>query len=284
MHFGGRLFSSREKELKPLSLRERGWGEGANEAAFPTALANSGSATLITIEPTNDRTTMRRRGAACLLALAALGLASCASISANAPAPATDMAAAAEPEAGWQTLFDGHNLDGWRASEHPDSFRVEDGQIVVKGERSHLFYVGPVGNHDFRDFELKLEVMTFPGANSGVYFHTAWQDGGWPSKGYEVQVNNTQSDPKRTAGLYAVQDNFEAPAADNTWFEMTIRVQGKHVATFVDGKQIVDYTEPADPQRPADMAGRVLGSGTIALQAHDPGSEVHYRNIRIRLL
>lgn len=186
-------------------------------------------------------------------------------------------------EAGWHQLFDGRTLDGWRANEHPESFRVQDGAIVVRGERAHLFYTGPVGNHDFRDFELKLEVMTMPGANSGVYFHTAWQDQGWPRKGYEVQVNNTQSDPKRTAGLYDVQDNYEAPAADRSWFEMTIRVQGKHVETFVDGRQIVDYTEPDDPQRPPAMAGRVLGSGTIALQAHDPGSEVRYRNIRIRL-
>jgi hypothetical protein len=233
------------------------------------------------MKPTTFPTRSLRRALPCLAALC-LALGAC-----TTPAPATDAApaaSAADAEAAWQPLFNGSSLDGWRASEHPESFQVRDGNIVVRGERGHLFYVGPVMNHDFRDFELKLEVMTFPGANSGVYFHTKWQDEGWPSQGYEVQVNNTQSDPKRTAGLYAVQDNLTAPAADNTWFEMTIRVQGKHVSTFVDGKQIVDYTEPADPGRPADMAGRVLGSGTIALQAHDPGSEVHYRNIRIRAL
>lgn len=218
------------------------------------------------------------------LASLCLLLSACATAQSPTTASVPNTLTPAEREAGWQLLFDGQTLDGWRASEHPDAFRVQDGAIIVRGPRAHLFYVGPVANHDFRDFELKLEVMTLPGANSGVYFHTAWQDEGWPSKGYEVQVNNTQSDPKRTAGLYAVQDNYEAPAADRTWFEMTIRVQGKHVSTFVDGRQIVDYTEPADPQRPADMAGRVLGSGTIALQAHDPGSEVHYRSIRIRTL
>jgi len=211
------------------------------------------------------------------LALGACATAAPAASNANTPT-------SAEREAGWQPLFDGHSLDGWRASEQPGSFVVRDGSIVVRGPRSHLFYVGPVQNHDFRDFELRMDVMTFPGANSGVYFHTAWQDSGWPSKGYEVQVNNTQSDPKRTGGLYAVADNFQAPAADRTWFELRIRVEGKHVTTFVDDKQIVDYTEPADPQRPATMAGRVLASGTIALQAHDPDSEVHYRNIRIRAL
>lgn len=184
----------------------------------------------------------------------------------------------------WQSLFDGKTLDGWRASEKPGSFNVRDGQIVVRGPRSHLYYEGAVGNHDFRNFELQLEVMTKPGANSGVYFHTAWQEEGWPAKGYEVQVNNSQSDPKRTAGLYAVKDNFQAPVKDDVWFTMRIRVEGQHVRTFVNDKLIVDYTQPKQPDRPADMKGRVLSSGTFALQAHDPDSEVHYRNIKVRVL
>src|SRR3990172_3046693 len=74
---------------------------------------------------------------------------------------------------GWISLFDGKSLDGWRASEHKDSCKVEDSVIVVGGgERSHLFYDGPVANHDFKNFELKLEAMTQPGSNSGIYFHT----------------------------------------------------------------------------------------------------------------
>jgi hypothetical protein len=192
---------------------------------------------------------------------------------------------AAKPKGyNWQPLFDGKTLDGWRASEAPGSFEVRDGAIVVRGPRSHLFYVGAVQAHDFRDFELQLEVMTKPGANSGVYIHTAWQDEGWPAKGYEVQVNNSQSDPKRTGGLYAVKDNFQAPAKDDVWFTMRIRVEGRRIRTFVDDKLIVDYTQPEQPERSADMQGRVLSSGTFALQAHDPGSEVHYRNIKVRVL
>lgn len=197
-----------------------------------------------------------------------------------AAAPATD-----EAEADWQVLFDGTSLRDWRADGPSESFSVRDGRLVVHGPRSHLYYAGPVAEHDFRDFELRMEVMTFPGANSGVYFHTAWQgDGDWPVEGYEVQVNNTQSDPKRTGGLYGIQDNFQAPAPDNVWFTLTIRVEGKRVTTFVDGKRIVDYTEQAQPQRTDEFKQRLLGSGTFALQAHDPDSEVHYRNIRVRPL
>jgi opacity protein-like surface antigen len=215
---------------------------------------------------------------ACLLALAGC-------VSAHAAEQAAAKQTAEKPAShGWQSLFDGKTLEGWRASEAPGSFNVRDGAIVVRGPRSHLFYVGPVERHDFRDFELQLEVMTKPGANSGVYFHTAWQDESWPAKGYEVQVNNSQSDPKRTGGLYAVKDNYRAPAKDDVWFTLRIRVEGHRVRTFVDDKLIVDYTQPEQPERPADMQGRVLSSGTFALQAHDPDSEVHYRNIKVRVL
>ena len=126
-----------------------------------------------------------------------------------------------------------------RSARTPPRFAVVDGAIVVNGPRAHLYYVGPVGNHDFKNFEFKADVMTTAGSNSGIYFHTAYQEGGWPSKGYEVQVNNSHTDPKRTAGLYSVQDNMEAPAKDDEWFTMQITVQGKHVTTSVNGKTIV---------------------------------------------
>jgi hypothetical protein len=143
---------------------------------------------------------------------------------------------------GWIPLFDGKSLQGWRASENPATFSVENGLIVVKGPRAHLFYEGPVGNHNFKDFELQVEVMTTPGSNSGIFFHTAYQDEGWPSKGYEVQVNNTHTDWRKTGSLYAVQDVKEIPAKDNEWFTEHIIVQGKKVTIKVNGKTLVEYT------------------------------------------
>ena len=190
----------------------------------------------------------------------------------------------AEKAQGWQLLFDGRSLDGWRASDAPGSFSVQDGEIVVHGPRSHLFYVGPVANHAFRDFELELDVKTWPKANSGVYFHTEWQDRGWPAKGYEVQVNNSHEDPSRTGGLWGVKDFMDVVVPDGRWFTMAVRVQGKHVVTMIDGRVIVDYTEEPNPPREKGLEQRLLGSGTFALQGHDPGSEVHYRNIRVRVL
>lgn len=189
-----------------------------------------------------------------------------------------------EKAAGWQLLFDGKSLDHWRASENQGSFRVEDGLLVVFGKRSHLFYTGPIANANFKNFELQLDIMTYPKANSGVYFHTEYQETGWPAKGYEVQVNNTHKDVRKGAGLYAIQDNHTAPAKDEEWYTMRIKVEGKRIQTWVNGRQIVDFTEPTPPTPPANMAGRVLSSGTIAIQGHDPESKVVYKNIKVRVL
>jgi hypothetical protein len=189
-----------------------------------------------------------------------------------------------EQAAGWQLLFDGKTLDGWRASDAPGTFSVKDGAIVVRGPRSHLFYVGPVQQHDFRNFEFKAEVKTFEKANSGIYFHTRWQEVGWPNLGYEVQVNNSHSDPSRTGGLWGVQDYPKVVAPDKVWFTLTVRVEGKHVTAFVDSEKTADYTEESPVVRRKGLEQRVLASGTFALQGHDPESEVHFRNIRVKVL
>ncbi|PIE24151.1 MAG: hypothetical protein CSA62_04935 [Planctomycetota bacterium] len=185
---------------------------------------------------------------------------------------------------GWLPLFDGRSLEGWTVSENPGSVRVDKGAIVVNGPRAHAFYTGPIHHHSWKNFEFKCLVWTEPKANSGVYFHTEFQKGGWPEKGYEVQVNNSQHDWRRTGGLYAVADLKEAPAKDQCWFELRFRVVGKHVQVFVDGKLLVDYTEPDNVKREPGFKGRLLGRGTFALQAHDPGSLVRYKNLQVRPL
>jgi hypothetical protein len=184
---------------------------------------------------------------------------------------------------GWISLFDGKDLDGWQANENTDTFSVKDGAIVAHGTRSHLFYVGPVANHDFKNFDIKAVVMTLPGSNSGIYFHTKYQETGWPDAGYEVQVNNTHKDPKKTGGLYGIKDVFEAPAKDNEWFTEEISVRGKHIVVKVDGKTLVDWTEP-DDFKAEKFPGRKVDHGTFALQGHDPMSEVRYKSIEVRPL
>ena len=180
----------------------------------------------------------------------------------------------------WMSLFNGRDLSGWRVSENPDSVRVEDGMIVVHGPRAHAFYVGEDGKATFRNFHFQAQVRTSPGSNSGIYFHTRYQERDWPRRGYEAQVNNSHSDPKKTGGLYNVQDNFRPVAEDEQWFQYEIIVQGKRIIIKIDGKTISDYTEPADLNRPE----RQLSEGTFALQAHDPDSKVCFRDLKVKVL
>jgi type 1 glutamine amidotransferase len=125
--------------------------------------------------------------------------------------------------------------------------------------------------------------MTKPHANSGIYFHTEYQEDDWPKKGFEVQVNNTHSDWRKSGGLYAIQDVRESQK-DNEWFTEHIIVRGKHIVIKVNGKTTVDWTEPEGWTPPSNMSGRKLSSGTFALQGHDPKSVIFYRSVKVKPL
>jgi hypothetical protein len=193
-----------------------------------------------------------------------------------------------QPE--WQSLFDGRTLDGWTASENKESFKVQEGSIVCDGPRSHLFYTGPVSSGSFVNFELKLEVMTAENANSGIYFHTEYQEEGWPAKGYECQVysgvskTGMRTERKKTGSLYAIRNCFKPPVRDNEWFDYRIKVQANHVWIWINDHLISEYIEPEDPWRPDNMQGRLISGGTFALQCHDPKSTVYFRNIEVKVL
>lgn len=192
----------------------------------------------------------------------------------------------------WISLYDGKCLDGWKPSENVDSWKIEEGMLVTSGPRSHLFYVGDVMDHNFTNFELSVDVKTRPGSNAGIFFHTEYQEVGWPSKGYECQVcnSNPPTEPggyvehKMTGSIYAIRNVWKSPVPDDTWFNCLIRVQGRTIQTFIDGTLAAEYTEPVDAYRPKGKEDWLLGSGTFALQCHDPGSTVYFKNIQVRPL
>ncbi len=189
---------------------------------------------------------------------------------------------AADAEAGFVSLFDGKTFNGWKIAEPAaKSWRIEDGVIVAQGERSHLFYVGD--EQPFKDFEYKVEVMTEPGSNGGIYFHTKFQESSWPKAGFECQVNVSHTDYKKTGSLYDIANLGVTPAQDNKWWTQHITVKGNTVQVRIDGKLVLEYKEP-----PGTVAGkdfqRKLGEGTFAFQAHDPKSVVRYKNIRVKRL
>ncbi len=198
--------------------------------------------------------------------------------------------AALRADEGWTPLFDGRSLAGWTPSEHRDSWKVVDGTLAADGLRSHLFYTGPVAGAAFKNFELKADVLTRKLCNSGIYFHTKFQDSDWPKQGFEVQVNNTALgeggylERKKTGSLYAVRNVYKAFARDDEWFQLRIRVEGKRVRIHVNDMLVVDYVEPEPPLPDPDGFGRTLTRGTFALQCHDAGSKARFRNVLVRPL
>jgi len=154
----------------------------------------------------------------------------------------------------WVSLWDGKTFKGWQKSgENPDSFCIEDGAIISNGPRCHLFYVGDVHGTKFKNFELEVDVMTQPSSNGGIYL---------------------------------VQDVEEVPAQDGEWFTEKIVVTGNRIRTYVNGKELTDWEQPAGWEAPGGMTGRFIQAegGTIGFQSHDPNSKVAYKNIRIKVL
>lgn len=178
---------------------------------------------------------------------------------------------AKKPEAdaeGWMVIFDGKTLEGWKASEKPANWTVEEGTITGRGERSHLFYMG----EEFENLEFKADVKLNKGGNSGMYFRTEFGPG-WP-KGYEAQVNNSSSDPVRTGSLYYLAKVFEQHVPDDTWWTQHVICDGNHITIKVNDKVLVDFVDEKNTYK----------KGLLALQQHDPGSVVHYKNLKVKKL
>ncbi|MGB0595336.1 MAG: 3-keto-disaccharide hydrolase [Rubripirellula sp.] len=195
------------------------------------------------------------------------------------PAFAADLAT----EEGFVSLFDGKSMNEWRPSaENPESWKVKDGTLMCDGPRCHLFYTGDLA--PFKNFHFKAEVMTTPGSNAGIYFHTRYQESGWPKYGFECQVNVSHRDVKKTSSLYGVDNVADPGVKDNEWYTQEIIVQDKVVTLKVNGKTLVEYTEPAVQAAFSKDFERRLGEGTFALQAHDPKSVVYFRNLRVKKL
>jgi hypothetical protein len=189
---------------------------------------------------------------------------------------------AADAEEGFIPLMDGKTFKGWKlAEENQSTWKVEDGAFVANGEKCHLFYEGD--GKPFKNFILRVEVMTEPNSNGGIYFHTKYQAEGWPRAGFECQVNNTHSDWIKTGSLYGLANIAPSAAQDRKWWTQEITVEGNRVTVKIDGKTVLQYTEPPGAQPGKDFA-RKLDEGTFALQGHDPKSTIRYRNIRVKRL
>lgn len=194
----------------------------------------------------------------------------------------------------WQPLFNGRDLTGWKANNNPESFQVVDGVLRIQAPgqtRAHLFYVGErqEGLEPFKDFELEATVRAEPNANGGIFVHTdmSTRDARLHlTRGYEVQLNSSAAEKRKTGSLYAIVDLDQSPVDETQWFTVRIVVRGRRITVSIDGQEVVDYTEPPDVERPKGRAGRLFSpeGGAIALQAHDVGSVWYFKDIRVKRL
>jgi len=181
-------------------------------------------------------------------------------------------------------LFDGQSLAGWRVvPTSKGEFQVDDGTIRITGGRGFLETERTAGN-----FVLQFEAITHGDAlNSGIFFRAMPGTEQNPSHGYEFQIQNGVKNGDRTQpadfGTGAIFRRVAARrviSSDREWLAATLVADGPHVTTWVDGVQVIDWTD----ERPANenpREGLRLEPGHFSLQAHDPTTNLQFRNLRL---
>jgi hypothetical protein len=155
---------------------------------------------------------------------------------------------------------------------------VDHNTIVVDGPESYLYYQGRVNGGSFKNFELKSEVYTYPGADSGVLFHTRPKDEGAPTYGFEADINTVEGDDQRTGGLNPGDEEPETlPHPIHQYFEYHLGVDDGQLTVKVDGETVKEYQLPE-----REDGRRALDRGTVALQATGSEGRVYFRDLLIR--
>ena len=184
-----------------------------------------------------------------------------------------------------QPIFNGKDLDGWKTDlAGPAEFSVTDaGELQILGGSGQAESTGAYG-----DFVLQYECkVNGDGANSGVFFRSIPGD---KMNGYECQVQNSYLEGDRTqpkdcgtGGIYRRINARLVNASDHQWFTTTVHADGPHIATWVNGLQVVDWTDTRAPDANPRRGLRVE-PGTFCLQAHDPTTNLLFRHLRVQTM
>jgi hypothetical protein len=183
---------------------------------------------------------------------------------------------------GLKPLFNGKDLAGWNTDRaNKSEFTVTPaGEIAVRNGPGQL-----ETNDSFGDFVMQLDAkVNGDGLNSGVFFRCIPGD---VLMGYESQIHNGMKDGDPTkpvdAGTGAIYRRTTARrivAHDHEWFTKTIIATGAHIAVWVDGIQVTDWTDDRKPDE-NPRRGLRTAPGTIAIQGHDPTTDLLFRNLKI---
>jgi hypothetical protein len=183
---------------------------------------------------------------------------------------------------GLKSIFNGKDLTGWREIPNRKSvFSVTpEGYLNVKDGNGDLQTEAAYG-----DFIFQLDIISNgQHLNSGVFFRA--QPGQFWS-GYESQIRNQWQGDDRTkpvdfgtGGIYNRQPARRVVSSDHEWFAKTIAAHGPHLAVWIDGIQVSDFTDTRPPHASARQGFRAA-PGVISLQGHDPTTDLSFRNLRI---
>ncbi len=182
---------------------------------------------------------------------------------------------------GLKSIFNGRDLTGWNVFPGKKSvFSVTPaGYLNVKNGAGQLESTGQYG-----DFVLQGEIISNGKfLNSGIFFRCI---PGQPTQGYESQIHNgyilnrTQPVDFGTGAIYRRQKARKVVPDDFQWFHKTLVVSGNHMAVWVNGYQVSDFTDDRPPEENAREGSR-LAPGTLSIQGHDPTTDLSFRNLRI---
>lgn len=190
--------------------------------------------------------------------------------------------ASAQPETGFQTLFDGQSLEHWDGDL--TVFRIENGSIVggnLAEPIPHNYFL--CYEQPFNDFELRLQFRVIGDAtNAGIQLRSERIPEHYEMIGYQADLGQTYwgclYDESRRRKILASPDSKKLSAVlkRDGWNDYRMLCRGRQIQLWINGFQTVDYTEQ-DKDIPL--------IGHIALQIHGgPPGEAWYRNIRIRKL
>jgi hypothetical protein len=229
------------------------------------------------------------------LALAAVLVA--APLAAQQAADATpNTLTAAEKDAGWKLLFDGHSMREWRgyhAKDVPAGWTVSDGTITKSTSVGDL-----VTRKKYRNFELELDWKLTTGGNSGIFYHGTeeYDHIYWSAPEYQLLDDANAPDGTNrltSAGadyaLYPSPAGYEHPAGE--WNTARIVVHGTHVEHWLNGQKLLEY-ELGSADWKAKVAASKFGKwphyglakrGYIGIQGDHDGT-LSLRNIKIRVL
>jgi hypothetical protein len=183
-----------------------------------------------------------------------------------------------------EPLFNGKDLEGWRVVPGGSSrFTVVEEAIHVENGRGFL-----ETRQTWGDFVLQAQARTNgAGLNSGIFFRAMPGTAEEPSNGYELQIHNAFKNKDRsqpadfgTGGIYRRVPARRVVGDDGAWQTLTLVATGPHIAAWVEGEQVTDWS---DERKPNDnpRQGLRTRAGHLSLQGHDPTTNLDFRNLRI---